>query len=355
MAQPHNILIIRLSSLGDVLMSVPAVRALRERFPDAHISWLAEGSVTGILAHQDFIDEVIFFPRAALTRHLRKGHLSTTAYILGDFLKSLRKREYDWIVDLHGIAKSVGLMMIARGKRRIGFGKTFAKDMSHIFYQEHVNGFQKRIHKVERNMLAARHLGWADASPIPEAPLLVHENARTYIDDFLRSHDIRPPLFAVNPFASKDSAFKRWPLERYADLIGRIRRERMGSVVIIWGPGEREEAQRLVALVGDNALLACQTDIAQLYALLARSSVYIGGDTGTTHLASAANVPVLSIFGPTDFIVNRPYSKNSVIIRKDIPCSPCKKKDCKTRECLMTISSDEVFEALRKIPLKDEA
>ena len=353
MAQPHNILIIRLSSLGDVLMSVPAVRALRQRFPDAHISWLAEGSVTGILAHQDFIDEVIFFPRAALTRHLKKGHLATAAYILGDFLKSLRRREYDWIVDLHGIAKSVALMFIARGKKRIGFGKTFAKDMSHLFYNERVNGPEKRIHKVERNMLAARYLGCD--RPAPDKPLLVHDSVRTYIDDFFRSHNIHPPVFAINPFASRGSTFKKWPLERYADLIQRIRRERMGSVVIIWGPGEREEAQRLAAMVGDSACLACQTDIAQLYALLARASVYVGGDTGTTHLASAANVPVLSIFGPTDFIVNRPYSKNSTILRKEMPCSPCKNKDCKTRECLMAISSDEVFEALQKLHLKVEA
>ncbi|MDD3845217.1 MAG: glycosyltransferase family 9 protein [Syntrophorhabdaceae bacterium] len=352
MAQPRNILIIRLSSLGDVLMGVPAVKALRERFPDAHISWLAEGSVTGILAHQDFIDEVIFFPRAALTRHLKSGHLATTAYILHDFVKSLRKREYDCIIDLHGIAKSVALMMIARGGRRIGFCKTFAKDMSHIFYGEQVKGLEKRIHKVERNMLAARYLGCED--PPADAPLLVNDSARTYVDDFLRSHDISPPIIAVNPFASKDSAFKRWPLERYADLIGMIRQERMGSVIVIWGPGEREEAQRLAAMVGDGARLACKTDIAQLYALLARSSVYIGGDTGTTHLASAANVPVLSIFGPTDFIINRPYSRNSVIIRKEMSCSPCKKKDCRTRECLMTISSDEVFKALRKIPLRNE-
>jgi lipopolysaccharide heptosyltransferase I len=353
MAQPDSILVIRLSSLGDVLMSVPAVRALRQRFPGAHISWLAEGSVTGILAHQDFIDEVIFFPRAALTRHLKSGHFATEAYILRDFLRDLRKREYDCILDLHGIAKSVALMRLARGKRRIGFGKTFAKDMSHLFYGEKVEGTEKRIHKVERNMLAARYLGCGD--PPGDAPLHVHDSARAYIDDFLGSHGITPPVIAVNPFASRDSTFKRWPLERYADLIGMIRRERMGSVIIIWGPGEREEAQRLAAMVGDGARLACQTDIAQLYALLSRSAVYIGGDTGTTHLASAAGVPVLCLFGPPDFLVNRPYSKNSVVIRKDVPCSPCKRKDCRTRECLMTISSDEVFEALRKITFRKRA
>lgn len=352
MAQPRNILIIRLSSLGDVLMSVPAVKAIRRRFPEAHISWLVEGSVSGLLAHQDFIDEVIFFPRGTLMRHLKGGHLPTTAYVLNDFLKKLRERKYDLIVDLHGIAKSVALMLIARGGKRIGFGKMFAKDLSHFFYNERVNGTEKRIHKVERNMLVARFLGYNDI--IPEAQLSVSDKAKEYIDDFFHSRGITSPVFAVNPFASKDSSFKRWPLERYADLIYRIREHLEGNAIIIWGPGEREEAQRLVALAGNNAQLACQTDIVQLFALLARVDAYVGGDTGTTHLASAAGIPVISIFGPTDVIINRPYSDKSVVVREQMDCSPCKNKGCKTRQCLMSISTDEVFEALRKIYLKGE-
>ncbi|MHB8109966.1 MAG: glycosyltransferase family 9 protein [Syntrophorhabdaceae bacterium] len=334
-------------------MAIPSVRALREHFPDAHISWLAEGSVASILACQDFIDDVIYFPRGALMRHLKTGHVPTTSYILGDFLKNLRKREYDCIIDLHGIAKSVALMKIARGRRTIGFSKTFAKDMSHLFYQERVDSAEKRIHKVDRNMLVAHYMECR--TPVSEHPLCVHDEARRYIGDFLKSHNIHSPIFAINPFASKDSAFKRWPLERYADLIGHIRQNGLGDVVVIWGPGEREEAHRLAAMAGENVHLACQTDIAQLYALLSASSMYIGGDTGTTHLASSAQIPVVSIFGPTDFIVNRPYSRNSVIIRKTVPCSPCKNKSCKTRECLMSISVDEVFETVQKLSLKDEA
>lgn len=353
MDEPHNILIIRLSSLGDVLMAVPSVRALRKRFPEAHISWLAEGSVASILACQDFIDDVIYFPRGALVRHLKGGHLPTTSYILGDFLKSLRNHKYDCIIDLHGIAKSVALMKLARGGRTIGFGKTFAKDLSHLFYRERIDGVEKRIHKVDRNMLIAQYMGCKE--PVIDLPLQVHAHARHYIDEYRKSHAIRSPIVAINPFASKDSAFKRWPLERYADLIGCIRRDKIGDVVIIWGPGEREEAHRLAAMAGQDVHLACQTDIAQLYALLSVCSLYIGGDTGTTHLASLAQIPVISLFGPTDVVVNRPYSSKSVIIRKNVACSPCKNKGCKTRECLMSITVDEVFEAISKLSLQDEA
>lgn len=353
MDRPHNILIIRLSSLGDVLMSVPAVRAIRRLFPEAHISWLVEGAIANLLAQQDFIDDVIYFPRGTIVRHLKGWHLPTTAHVLKDFVKKLRERRYDCVIDLHGIAKSVVFMYLAHGRKKVGFGKTYAKDMSHVFYDDQVKGPEKRIHKVERYMLAARSLGYE--GPVPKEDFHVQQGAKAYVDDFFRSRGIASPVVAINPFASKGSTFKRWPLERYADLIDGIKKELNGTCLIIWGPGEREEAQRLVAMAGERAQLACQTDIVQLYALLTRVDAYVGGDTGTTHLASSANNSVVSIFGPTDVVVNRPYSKEAVIIRKKFDCSPCKKKNCKERTCLLTISPDEVLGELKKLMLKNEA
>jgi len=89
--------------------------------------------------------------------------------------------------------------------------------------------------------------------------------------------------------------------------------------------------------------LSCPTDVPQLLALLRRVDMYIGGDTGMMHLAALAGTPVLAIFGPTDHKVNGPYGPTHTIIRKDLPCSPCKNKHCKERKCLMEITVDEVF------------
>jgi lipopolysaccharide heptosyltransferase I len=341
MSELSNILVIRLSSLGDVLMTIPAVRSIRERFPDAHISWLVEGPVSEFLTCQDFIDEVIIFPRSNTMKGLKEGNVLSVQKALGPFLRNIRKREYDLVVDFHGIAKSVLFSMMARVTKKIGFGDMFAKEKSHLFYHNRINGSDKRMHKVDRNMLLANHLGYTNS--VPNAALKVPDSATAYIDNFFREMGSTPPLFAVNPFSSKGTDFKRWPMERYAELIARIHHELQEPTVILWGPGEEEEARRLKEMSREGAYLACPTNIPQLFALLRKVRIYIGGDTGVMHLAAAAGTQVIAIFGPTDFKINGPYGREHTVIREDVQCSPCKKRDCNDRRCLAPITVDKVF------------
>lgn len=347
MLKQNNILVIRLSSLGDVLMTIPAVKAIRERFPEGYISWLVEGSVGEFLKHQDFINEVIIFPRTGLTKELGRCNIFRAGHVIGPFLRQLRERKYDLVIDFHGIAKSVMLSMAAHGKKRIGFGDMFAKEKSHFFYHKGINGADKRMHKVERNMLLARYLGYA--GPIPEVTLSTSDNAVAYIKGFFNGLDNAPPAFVVNPFSSRGTDFKRWPLENYAGLIARIHRELAKTTIILWGPGEEKEARRLKEMSGQGAYLACPTNIPQLFALLTKIPVYIGGDTGVMHLAAAAGTTVISLFGPTDFKINGPYGKKHIVIREDTPCSPCKKKDCVDRQCLIPITVNKVFESINTV------
>lgn len=337
-------LVIRMSSLGDVLMSMPAVKALRDEYPSARISWLVEGSVGELLIHQPFIDKVIRFPRGTTVKALKKGNLGLAKKEMGRFLGSLREDRYDMILDFHGIIKSTLLSLYARGRKRIGFGKMYAKEKSHLFYHEQVNGSDKRLHKVERNMLIPRHVGVNGA--IPELALVAPSDAVAYIDRFFESSGISSPAYAVNPFSSKGSTFKRWDIGRYGQLIRRIREKDRASVIILWGPGEEEEARALQETAGEGVFLSCPTDVPQLLALLKKTDMYIGGDTGVMHLAAFAGTPVVAVFGPTDVLVNGPYSPMSMVVRKDLPCSPCKNKDCAARLCLDKITVDEVYDAV---------
>ena len=341
MSNPDSILAIRLSSFGDVLMTIPAVKALREYYPHAHLAWLVEGSVGELLAHQGFIDEVIRFPRGSIQNSMKSGNLASATKEMKSFLKKLRSGEYDLILDFHGIIKSALFSKLVKGKRIIGFGKGLAKEKSHLFYHERVECENKRLHKVERNMLIPSHLGVNITTPAInlEAPPV----AESYINEFFAREGIIPPVFAINPFSSKGSVFKRWDIERYGELIRRIATENIGKTIILWGPGEKKEARRLKEIAGEEAFLSCPTDVPQLLALLRRVDMYIGGDTGMMHLAALAGTPVLAIFGPTDHKINGPYGSIHTIIRKDLPCSPCKNKDCQERRCLMDITVNEVF------------
>ena len=352
MSKLNNILIIRLSSLGDVLMTIPAAKGIRNKFPDAHISWLVEGPVGEFLACQDFIDEIIIFPRGDIVQGLKKGNMSRAKKAIGSFLQNLRKREYDLVVDFHGIAKSAFFSMLARGTKKIGFGDMFAKEKSHLFYHSKINGSDKRMHKVERNMLLANHLGYTNS--VPQVTLNTSDDAAAYIDKFFRETGNALPLFAVNPFSSKGTDFKRWPMERYAELIARIHHELGEKTIILWGPGEEEEARRLKEMSGDGAYLACPTNIPQLFALLRKIRVYIGGDTGVMHLATAADAQVIAIFGPTDFKINGPYGRKHTIIREDVPCSPCKKRDCSDRLCFAPITVEKIFQAVNVVLKRSE-
>lgn len=343
MPSPRNILAIRLSSLGDVLMTVPAVKAIKEAFPDSRISWLVEGPVADLLSGQDFIDRVVPFPRSSIMASVKTHRLLTAFRRISSFIQELRDSRYDVIIDFHGIIKSGLFSFIAKGKTVIGFDRTFAKEASWLAYDKRIGG-QRRSHKVERNMLLARELG-ANGT-VPRVALDAPPAADHVISQFLHEKQIQTPIIAVNPFCSKGSAFKRWSLESYAALIGRIHAELPLTAMIVWGPGEEEEANRLREMAGGRTEVICPTTVAQLYALLKRTDLYVGGDTGGMHLAAFAGVPVVAIFGPTDVLINGPWGDKIRIVRKDVACSPCRDKGCKNRICLDSLTADEVFEAV---------
>lgn len=331
-------------------MSIPAVMAIRNTYGDARIIWLVEGSVSRFLSYQGFINGVVEFPRHSIVRAIKKSDPIKAMKEIHAFLKRLRELDYDIIADFHGILKSAIFSKIARGTRRIGFGKIYAKEKSHLFYNETVTAGHKRVHKVERNMLIARHLG--AAGEVPEAKLVVPSEMEKYIDSFFSEAGISGPVFAVNPFSSSGSAYKRWNINHYGELIKKIHNEIGGHVLILWGPGEKKEAEYLRQISGNGALLSCPTDVPQLFALMKKVDMYIGGDTGVMHLAVFADTPVVAIFGPTDVSINAPYGRNNIIIRKDLPCSPCKNKKCRDRKCVEGITVDEVFEAVVKMHRK---
>jgi lipopolysaccharide heptosyltransferase I len=339
----RNILVIRLSSLGDVLLTLPAVQAIKAACPASSVSWLVEGPSSELLACQEFIDRVIEFPRSAISRNLRKGRLFSAAAALSAFRSALRRQAYDLVVDFHGIVKSALFAWTARAQRRLGFDRTLAKEGSWLVYDERQQAADVRLHKSVRNMLLASRLG---AGALPEVNLKTPPEAAAYIDAFFTEKSISGPVFAVNPFCSKGSAFKRWDMERYAGLIKRVGDATGATIIVLWGPGEEEEAARLVGEAGGRAMLACPTTVAQLLALLKRTDLYVGGDTGVMHLAAFARVPIVAIFGPTDHLVNGPVGAGHTIVRKDLPCSPCRDKTCRDRVCLRSITVDEVSAAV---------
>jgi heptosyltransferase I len=346
MHHPSNLLVIRLTSLGDVLLATPAVRALKTGLPEARITWLAEGSVAGLLKHQDFIDHVIEFPRSAAIRTAKCGNLISALSTLKSFRQVLREVKYDVVCDFHGIMKSAIINCTAKADRRIGFDRTLAKEGSWLSYDEKIAVPDKRMHKVDRNMLFPRYLGLESDV---QCKFAASAESDRYVEDWLTGIGCERPLIAVNPFCSRGSEFKRWDLGNYGHLISRIAGETGATMVILWGPGEEGEARALVDMAGNKAVLACSTTVSQALSLMMKLDLYVGGDTGLMHLAALAGIPVVAIFGPTDHLVNGPYGAGHIIVRKDQPCSPCRDKECMRKDCMKSITVDDVLNAVKTV------
>jgi lipopolysaccharide heptosyltransferase I len=318
-----RILIVKPSSLGDVVHALPTVHLIRQQFAQARISWLLNDSLASLLKRCRIIDEVIEFPR----HNWRK---------LSALVGRLRRERFDLVLDLQGLLRSGWMTWVTRAPRRIGLSD--AREGSRLFYNEIVR--VPRSHAVERYLCAARHLGCQDG-PI-EFPLGSSDADRHYVDQLLTRHV--SSLIAINPSARWET--KLWGIESFRALIDRLPRDR---VVLT---GAASEAEWINRLANDCCSVAGKTDLAQLAELYRRCAVVITNDSGPMHVAAAVGTPVVAIFGPTDPALTGPYGKQHVVLRAGIPCSPCLKDHCThtpRMECMEKVTVEQVLEAAKRV------
>lgn len=304
-----RILIIKPSSLGDVVHALPTVNLIRKRFPDAHISWLINNALTSLLSHCPIINEVISFPRHQYAK-------------LPALMGRLRQSRFDVVIDLQGLLRSGLMTWLTRAPRRIGLSD--AREGARFFYNEIID--VPSAHAVDRYLHAARHLG-CDPTPI-EFPLGVSAQIKS------------EGLIAVNPSARWPT--KLWGADKFAELVRRLPRER---VVLT---GSRAEQEKVGQIAQGSRNLAGQTDLFQLAELYRRCAVVITNDSGPMHVAAAVGTPVVAIFGPTDPALTGPYGKQHVVLRAGIPCSPCLNDHCThtpRMECMTLVTVEQVLAA----------
>ncbi|KKO20735.1 MAG: lipopolysaccharide heptosyltransferase II [Candidatus Brocadia sp.] len=350
-----NILIVRLGAMGDIIHVMPAVINLRRTFPDASLVWLVEDKAQCLVEALPGIDEVIVFPRKkwqTALRHPRKYF--TVAAELRAFLRKLREREYDVALDFHGNFRSGLLAYLSNAKTRVGFSKGYCKEANYIFTNVRMKPHQKKMHRIEKYFSLLQGMGITVYYQRPE--FSISDNDRRSVDDFISRHHLQEkPVAILHPGTSMFGKFKRWPPENYAMLADRLIKEMNYSVVFTWSEPEYNLVQQILSLMQYHATIACRTaSVKQLIALLQRAHLFIGGDTGPTHLASCMGIPTIAIFGPKDPSLYAPYDDNAVVVRKDIPCSPCERRTCDHVTCVSSITPEDVFRAvleLTKAPL----
>ena len=342
----RRILLLKPSSLGDVVHALPVLHGLRKRFPNATIDWLIATPYASLLEGETDLSEAILFDRH------RFGRLARSPRVARDFLlfaRNLRARRYDLAIDLQGLFRTGFLTRVTGAPVRIGFRA--AKEGAWIFYTHHIRLPDTEMHAVDKNYLVAEMLGFAEIPPRFELKISdsVDDSIRQKLNGAGVGQSSR--LALVVPGARWET--KRWPVERFAETIDRIQADSTATCVLAGGPDEVGLCGGIAMLCKTNPIdLSGQTTIPEMAALIARADVVLCQDSAAAHLAVACGSALVCLTGPTNPHRTGPYGRLEDVQRIDIPCAPCyfrRLSQCGyNHQCMQDLTTSRVVAALRE-------
>ena len=339
-----NILIVKLSAVGDVVHTLPSLAALRKLYTDAHITWVIEEDASDIIMGHPCLDRIIVSHRKKWMDNFKRIHaVRKTIGEMISFIKELRDRKYDIVLDFHGLFKSSLIVLLSGGRRKIGYDSM--QELSGLFLSEKIYEDMDK-HAVDRYLDLPRYLG-ADIGK-PEFAIHIETENKNRVYRLLSENGIgaEDSFVSVNPVALWDT--KLWEDDKFARLCDRITAELKMKVVFTGGPN-RDAVGRIRALMKSPSVdLSGETTLKDLAYLYTLSTLVITTDSGPMHISAAAGTLTVALFGPTDPARTGPYGDGHTVIRENLPCSPCFLKKCATKECMSKISVDSVFQAVTK-------
>ncbi len=349
MDDPKKILLIRLSAIGDVIRTLPALHLLRKRYPESWISWAVEEKAAPIIESHEALNEMVLVPRKSWVRSLKNPLRWPHAVSdISRFLRDMKRRNFDTVMDFHSSLKS-GIISLSTGARkRIGYTAPFSREWNFLFNNVRLPLREKRISRIERNFTLLQHFH-IDADECI-ASLSTTPEEKNYIDDFLKREGLSERnKVIIFPGASKRQAYKKWGSDRYARLANMLRHDSI-AIILGWGPGEREECEEIISATDGAIFLSPPTTLKHLAELIRRCDLFIGGDTAAMHLSCAVGTPCLVLYGPTDPVINAPWGKRFRIIYDDtVDCSPCRKRRCKKKDCFQNITPELVYREVKEM------
>ena len=331
-----NFLIIRLSSLGDIIHTLPAFSALRKKFPESKITWLVEEKGKEILDFVPGIDRVIVV-RAKRWRGGSKKFWKELSR-----LKNEIKNRDQIALDFQGLVKSGFLAFLSRAQKRIGFHRKNLKEpFASLFYTDRLEEIHENNHVIKKNLKLLNLVGIQNGKYKKyEFPLSLPEELSESIKEKLRKIGYygQKKLILYNMGAAWET--KRWFPERWVGLIQKMKSEEIFPL-LLWGDKvEKELAEHVNQKTG--VTISPHLSLKEVMALIRESTLLISGDTFALQAACAFSRPVVGIFGPTNPQRNGPFCPNDKVAFHELECSYCYKRRCSDLECLKRISSEEV-------------
>ena len=332
MATPGDVLLVRLSAIGDVVHTLPVAAALKRR--GWRVSWIVEPAARPLLEGNPAVTQVVPAPPA---RAWRLGAVRAAA-------AELRRTRREAALDLQGLWKSAGWARLAGAGRAIGFAPRWRREpLSSVLLTEQAMLGPEAVHVIDKNLALLRTVG-ISALGLREFPLPPTQAMAVQVAERLQAEAVGDGYVVLNPGGGWAS--KLWP----AEFFGRVAiglRERGLASLVSWGPGEEKLADRVVAASEGAARRAFPTTLLEYVELARRARLVVAADTGPLHLACAAGAPVVGIFGPTDPARNGPWAPADLTVRRRPLCSPCHRRRCPVHEGVMrAIPPEEVLKAI---------
>jgi len=337
---PARVLIVRLSSIGDIIHAMPAFMALREALPDAEIGWAVESAAASLVRRIPDLTRV----HELDVQTWRGTLLRPTTWIAGRrAIAGIRDCHYDLAIDMQGLWKSAVLARLS-GAQVLGMATTELRErgVRHL-YQTQASPTPPGVHVIDRGL----HLV-ATACPAVAATTRWPMLTTAADTEAIRGHVAGYAQAPILVHSAANWASKVYPEDRWAEVGQQLQALTGRPVVWLWGPGEGARATRIAAAAGAGNAACFRTELPHLAALMRHAAVVVGGDSAPLHLAVACGAPVVALFGPTDPARLGPTDPADRVVVRQLECSHCHRRVCPlgTNECLDSIGADEIVRAV---------
>jgi ADP-heptose:LPS heptosyltransferase len=325
-----SILVVRLSSLGDVLFALPAVQALLASGKAERVSWLVEDRAEALVRNLPGLHEVVVFPRRNRARW--PAHAA-----------ALRARRDDVVLDLQGNLKSRLQLMLMQAPRKIGFDAPLAKEGAQRALTERFLPPANVKHRIAANLTILSQLGINVPLPATRPTVMLgHRPSGT------RAAGARPRI-VLHPGTSAFGQLKRWAPENFSSLGDRLVQSMDAEVFVSGGPREHELVHTVIAGMKSPARVLESAGLDDLADALRATDLLVAADSLPLHLANALGTPVLGLYGPKAPAVTGPYFNHSAVVRSGVACSPCTLRRCSDRICMTRLTVDAVVTAAAEL------
>jgi heptosyltransferase-1 len=329
----NKVLLVRLRRIGDVVMTTPAITALRKALPSAHISYVIETPYRELIEGNPHVDKVIVLPRP-----MGKKRFMNT-------VRLLRKERFDVAIDFHGGPTASLITFLSGARQKIGYRikyKSFAYDISLPRSLE-----SSLNHSVENHIRLVQAMG----IEVPEPPPLLlpepSESDKKKIHAFLSDNHLQDSKVVVIHVGAGNE-FRWWGIDNWASLVSSLVKHQGAKIVLIGASEDEKNADQILSGHPESVFSQVgRLNLKELKEMIAKATLYIGPDSGPMHIAASTPTPIVALFGPNLSAYNAPWQTKATIIEKELDCRPCDQRNCISGDfrCMRRITAKEIYGA----------